>query len=94
MEGRPFIDDEFPDNVMLTLEKAGENRKSLIEMLRHYTPQNLDTMRKSNLPDFRFDGIGIDFSSTQLVKITVNLVHIIRCSIISPQITNRSQLAS
>lgn len=36
MEGRPFIDDEFPDNVMLTLEKAGGNRKSLIEMLRHY----------------------------------------------------------
>ena len=36
IEGRPFIDDEFPDDVMLTLEKAGGNRKSLVEMLRHY----------------------------------------------------------
>lgn len=36
VEGRPSIDDEFPDDVMLTLEKADGNRKSLVEMLRHY----------------------------------------------------------
>ena len=51
-------------------------------------------MRKSNLLDFRFDVIGIALSSTQLVKLTVNLVHIIRHSIISPQIINCFQLAS
>lgn len=36
VEGRPSIDDEFPDDVMLTLEKADGNRKSLVEMLRRY----------------------------------------------------------
>lgn len=40
-----------------------------------------------------FDITGIGFSSAQLVKITVNLVHIIRYAIISPQIINRFQLA-